>query len=48
MLDFDVLEKQRLLEAAGQLDRATTLRDLLDFRLAESHVLGTNGSTRFH
>lgn len=48
MLDFDVLEKQRLLEASGQLDRATTLRDLLDFRLAGARVLGANGSTRIH
>jgi len=48
MLDFDVLEKQRLLESSGQLDRATTLRDLLDFRLAEARVLGTTRNTRVH
>lgn len=48
MLDFDVLEKQRLLESAGQVDRTTTLRDLLDFRLAEARVLGANRNARIH
>jgi Lon protease-like protein len=46
MLDFDVLEKQRLLEASGQLDRAATLRDLLDFRLAEARVPGATVTSR--
>ncbi len=48
MLDFDVLEKQHLLEAGGQLDRTTTLRDLLNFRLAERRVVGSSGNTRVH
>jgi Lon protease-like protein len=48
MLDFDVLEKQRLLESAGQQDRTITLRDLLDFRLAETRILGANRNTRVH
>jgi Lon protease-like protein len=47
-LDFGVLEKQRLLEAPGSLDRAAILDDLLDFRLAEIDARSASGSDRMH
>jgi len=47
-IDFGVLEKQRLLEATGHLDRATTLRDLLQFRLAEMGAEAAPGPGRLH
>jgi len=47
-IDFGTLEKQRLLEASGHLERATILRDLLDFRLAEIGAESTRGSHSIH
>ncbi len=35
-LDFDVLEKQQLLESPGPLERADLLDDLLHFRMAQT------------
>ncbi|MDG2051736.1 MAG: LON peptidase substrate-binding domain-containing protein [Myxococcota bacterium] len=43
-LDFGVLEKQRLLEAAGLKTRATILSDLLQFRIAEIETLSSPGT----
>lgn len=45
-LDFGTLEKQRLLEASGQVDRATILNDLLQFRLVETGTQTGSGSDR--
>lgn len=45
-LDFGVLEKQRLLEASGNHNRATILDDLLQFRLFEIGAQSGTGSDR--
>lgn len=45
-IDLNVLEKQQLLEANGVLDRAQTLRDLLQFRLVEMGAGAATGRER--
>lgn len=47
-IDFGVLEKQQLLESAGHVARATTMRDLLDFRLAEIGAEAAPRAGRLH
>jgi hypothetical protein len=43
-LDCKPIEKQSLLEASGPTERATLLRHLLDFRLAERKLPETSTS----
>jgi Lon protease-like protein len=47
-IDFGVLEKQQLLEAPGHLERATTMRDLIQFRLVEIGAESARGGSRLH
>ena len=50
-LDFMPIEKQGLLEAATLQERAERLRDMLDFKLSETHwpdERGGSGKSRLH